>query len=279
LTLLDQARSRGVDVTCDTFPLAQKKVLKKYAWGSTALSALLPTWAFVGGPEALRKRLQSRRDRARMRKSDRSQARLAVAGHWDRIMLESAGQSPEFACQTFDKIARRMDKDPWDAVFDIILREKTYNGALMGIAAYDMEGGRAVLSHPASSVISDGVAIAPTGALSEVRFQGLQSYGYIPLLFEKFVREEALLTLEDAVRKCTSLPASRLGLKDRGVIREDAWADIVIFDPDRITCNATFEEPRQFPDGINHVFVNGEAVVRENHQTDSLPGMPLLRSG
>jgi N-acyl-D-amino-acid deacylase len=276
LSLIDGARDRGLDVTCDTFPLAQMSVLRRYAWGSTTLSALLPTWAFEGGAKKLRKRLADPAERLKMRNSDRTQARLAAAGRWDRVMLEYAENSPERVGKTFAKISRDEGIDPWDAVFDTLLRERRFYIPMMASAAYSMESGRAVLAHPTSSVVSDGLALAPYGPLADLRFQVIQSYGYIPLLFQRFVREERLLTLEEAVRKCTSLPASRLGLKDRGVLKEGGWADIVVFDPVRITCKATFKEPRQFPEGIDYVFVNGQPVVERGEQGDTLSGRAIL---
>ncbi len=276
LALIDKARKRGLDITCDTFPLAQQKFLRQYAWGSTTLSSLLPTWAFEGGANRLRKRLKDPKERAKLRNSDRTQARLAMAGRWDRVMLEYAEKSPTWVGKTFAEISKDEGIDPWDAVFDVLLREKRFYIPMMASAAYSMESGESVLSYPNSSVISDGLALAPYGALSDLKFQAIQSYGYIPLLFQKYVREEALLTLEDAVRKCTSLPAKRLGIGDRGVLREGAWADVVVFDQNKITCTATFKEPRRFPRGIDYVFVNGEAVVTRGRQGDALPGRTLL---
>lgn len=276
LAMIEEARENGLDVACDTFPLAQMRILKRYAWGSTTLSALLPTWAFEGGSERLRERLKDPKERLKLRNSDRTQARLAMAGRWDRIMLEYAEKSPAWVGKTFAQIAREEGIDPWDAVFETLLREKRFYIPMMASAAYTMESGRRVLAYPHSAVISDGLALAPYGTLKNLKFQVIQSYGYIPLLFEKFVREEGLLTLPEAVRKCTSLPASRLGLTDRGVIREGAWADIVVFDPATITCRASFDEPRRFPDGIDCVIVNGEEVVRRGKQRDVLPGKAIV---
>jgi N-acyl-D-aspartate/D-glutamate deacylase len=171
-----------------------------------------------------------------------------------------------------------MGVEPWDAVFDILLKERSPTSVAMASAGYAMDSGRRVMKHPTASIISDGLALSPTGPLANVRFQVLQSYGYIPLLFERFVKKERLMTLENAVSKCTCLPARRLGLKDRGVIEIGCAADITIFDPEEIECVATFDEPRAFPVGIEFVIVNGEVVVDNGRQTTRLPGRPILHS-
>jgi N-acyl-D-aspartate/D-glutamate deacylase len=125
---------------------------------------------------------------------------------------------------------------------------------------------------------SDAWAVAPTGVLGYGKPHP-RYYGTYPRILGKYVREERVLTLEDAIRRMTSFPAQRMGILDRGLLREGMWADVVVFDPNRVMDRATFLEPHQFPEGILYVLVNGEIVVENNQQTEKLPGKLLRRPG
>ena len=124
--------------------------------------------------------------------------------------------------------------------------------------------------------VTDGAALAPYGSLEKMKLHP-RCYGAFPLVFRKYVREEQLLTLQNAIRKVTALPAQRLGLKDRGLLREGMWADVVVFDPMQIRDEATLQEPNQYPEGITYVLVNGQIVITEGEHTGALPGK-VLRS-
>jgi len=279
LNLIEGARNKGLDVTCDSFPpIHRKEHLPSFVWASTSLTALLPSWTFEDGTSALVKRLGDPTLRSKLKVSDRPMARLATNGHWNRIVLEYAEKNPEFVGKSFGEIAKLKGCDPWDALISILLEEgEECYSATISYAAYALDDIRKVIIHPFTSIISDGLALAHYGPLRNIRFQTIQSYGYIPLLFEKCVRKDGLLTLEEAVRKCTSLPASRLRLKDRGMIKEGMRADITIFSPERIRCMASFEEPRQYPEGIEYVLVNGQLVIENGKPTANLPGETLRK--
>ncbi|RLI10717.1 D-aminoacylase, partial [Candidatus Bathyarchaeota archaeon] len=150
---------------------------------------------------------------------------------------------------------------------------------------YNEEDIRHVLRHPRSMIGSDGYALAPYGALGRGRMHP-RSYGTFPMIFRKYVRGESrpdlwhdagekVLSLEGAVRKMTSVPARKLGLKDRGLLRRGMWADIVVLDPDTVADTATYLDPYRYPAGVRHVLVNGVPVIRKGEHTGALPGRPL----
>jgi len=278
LELIDKARAKGADVSCDALvPFVREDTsLQEYMFAPGPLPAMLPEWAFEGGIEKLQERLRDKRMREEMRmKNTKAQARLAIDGQWHRIFIASCASHPEYVGKNIKEIAEKEGKDPWDVVFDLLLDEgKNCYNVLTTSAAYTVEDGIKVLKHPTASPGSDALALAPYGPLSKISM-GLGSYGFIPYFFEKYVRERKIMSLEEAVRKCTSLPAQRFGIKDRGLLCEGMWADIVIFDPDRVKCKATFAQPDQYPEGIEYVIVNGEIVIEKGQHTGALPGKPL----
>ena len=277
LALIDEARMRGLDVTCDALiPFVLEDKLPEYMFAPGILVAMLPEWAFEGGVEKLLERLRDEETRREIRiKNTKAQARLALDGQWHRIFITHSDAHPEFNGKSIQEIAKAQNKDPWDVVFDLILAEgaNCYN-IHTAAAAYTLKDGIKVLKHPTAAPESDGLALATYGPLKDLTF-GMGSYGYIPYFFEKYVRERKLFTVEEAVRKCTSLPAQRLNMRDRGLLREGMWADIVIFNPNHIRCRATFSQPNQYPEGIDYVIVNGEVVVERGEHTGALSGKPL----
>jgi len=207
---------------------------------------------------------------------------LLKHGQWQRITLLHAPKNPEVVGKTIQTIANERGKEPFDTYFDLIIE----NGhAAEAIFDYiDETNIRILLQHPAVMISSDGQVLAPYGFLNDpIPYQPC-SYGEFPGVLERYVRDEPVLTLQEAIRKMTSFPAQRLGLQDRGVLREGAWADIVIFDLERIRDRATnlyphtypFENyPHQYPEGIDYVFVNGAMVVDGEEHTGELPGVVL----
>jgi N-acyl-D-amino-acid deacylase len=280
LRLIDEARSEGLDVACDALvPFVKKDYLPEYMWASTNLVSLLPEWAFEGGIKELIKRLKDREMRKLLvEKNNRPHARLAIDGRWDRIVISSSRKSQEVVGKTIKQVAEEAKKEPWDIVFDVLLKEgEECYGVIMSSAGYALKDGIKVMLHPTSSIISDGLALAVTGSLANMSF-GFQSYGYIPYFFKNYVFKRKLLSFEEGVKKCTSLPALRLGIKDRGLLREGMWADIVLINPERLDYEGTLENPNVYAKGIEYVIVNGKIVIERGKFTENLPGMALRKT-
>jgi N-acyl-D-amino-acid deacylase len=209
-------------------------------------------------------------------------AGLLKHGRWDRIAILYATESQDAVGKTISDIARERNRDPFETYFDLIVA----NGeAVEAIFDYIDEGDiRTLLRHPAVMICSDGQVLAPYGFLNDPPPYSPCSYGEFPGVLERYVRDEPVLTLEEAIRKMTSFPAQRFGLFDRGVLRPGAWADIVVFDLDRIRDRATCfypysypleNYPHRYPEGIDLVFVNGVLVIEGERHTGALPGKVL----
>jgi len=281
LRLIEEAREEGIDVNCDMHP---------YIAGSTGLSALLPPWVQEGGPEKIVQRLKNEELRKKIRQDMIEEkipgpgpCGLVKRGMWDKLMLADCEKNKGLIGLNFEEIARRRGKDPFEAYFDLLVEEEA-RGMVVGFY-YNEEDIRRVLLHPTSMIGSDGYALAPYGPLGKGKMHP-RSYGTFPMVFRKYVRGESrkeliyddgakLLTLEKAVMKMTSVTAKKLGLKDRGLLKEGMRADIVILDPKRVADKATYLDPYQYPEGIEYVIVNGELVIDEREHTGSLPGMVL----
>ena len=262
LAAIDMARQRGVDVACD---------LPLYLMGMTTITMLLPRWVQEGGIGAMIERLRDPEIRRRIRDGDvphtNPAAALAAAGKWDKLMPISGDRRPEFIGLDLAEIARRWGREsPYDAVFDLLIEE---GKQIMIVGEFHNEADlRAALAHPFCAIESDEGAYALGGAARPHP----RAYGTFAMAFRKYVRGETrpdfalevgqeALTLEEAVRKMTSLPASRIGLLDRGFLREGACADLVVFRPEEIADTATYERPQQYPTGIDWVLVNGVPVI------------------
>jgi len=281
LRLIEEAREEGIDVNCDMHP---------YIAGSTGLSALLPPWVQEGGPEKIVQRLKNEELRKKIRQDMIEEkipgpgpCGLVKRGMWDKLMLADCEKNKDLIGLDFEEIARRRGKDPFEAYFDLLVEEEA-RGMVVGFY-YNEEDIRRVLLHPTSMIGSDGYALAPYGPLGKGKMHP-RSYGTFPMVFRKYVRGESrkeliydegakLLTLEEAVMKMTSVTAKKLGLKDRGLLKEGMRADIVILDPKRVADKATYLDPYQYPEGIEYVIVNGELVIDAGEHTGSLPGMVL----
>lgn len=209
-------------------------------------------------------------------------AGLLKHGQWQRITILHASQSQDVVGKTIEAIARERGQNPFDVYFDLIIA----NGHdVYAIFDYiDEDNIRILLQHPAVMICSDGQVLAPYGFLNDPPPYSPCSYGEFPGVLERYVRDNPVLTLEEAIRKMTSFPAQRLGLMDRGVLRPGAWADIVVFDLERLHDRATnlyphtypFENyPHRYPEGIDYVFVNGVLVVEKAQHTGALPGQVL----
>jgi dihydroorotase/N-acyl-D-amino-acid deacylase len=173
--------------------------------------------------------------------------------------------------QTIAEIAQLQNKDPIDTIFDLLIDDAGSSVAVFGMSEPDVT---LALQQPWVSVCNDSQGTAPAGLLG-AEHPHPRAYGTFPHILRKYVREEHKLSLEDAIRKFSALPAQRLRLGDRGVLKQGMWADIVIFDPSAIRDKATFENPNQLSQGMQYVLVNGVPVIENGRETNALPGKVL----
>jgi N-acyl-D-amino-acid deacylase len=257
MKFVDDAIASGVDVTFDAYP---------YEAGSTSMTIALPQWAVKGGPHELLKLLKNKDDRERMRGQG-----AEVIGQLEKIVVSAVITEKNKWCEglTLQAIADRLRRDPWDMVCDMLVEEN------LGVTFYtfsgDMNDVKVLMTHPAHMFITDGLRI---GGMPNPR-----TYGTFPKVLGQMVRDEKILTMEQAIRKMSSFPAQRYGLAGRGILRDEMKADIVVFDPVTVSGTATFAKPKQFPLGIEYVFVNGKMVVEKGKHTGALPGEPLKMRG
>jgi N-acyl-D-amino-acid deacylase len=264
LKMIDEARNMGVDVTCDVYP---------YLAGSTGLDALLPTHAWEGGVEKLIERLKNPRIRKRLRQEMKEgQSNLLTAGEWDSIMIAYCKGHREYEGKTIAEIAEQKRIDPFDLVFDLLIEEKA--SVMIVIFTMCERDMCTVLKHPATMIGSDSDSTAPYGVLGKGKPHP-RTYGTFPRVLREYARRKKLLTLENAIRKMTSFPAQKLRLNDRGLIRKGMWADITVFNPEKIVDKATYLNPHQYPSGIEYVIVNGKLVIADGKHTRELPGTVL----
>ena len=281
IALVEAARARGIRVTADQYP---------YVASSTSLTATIPPWAQDGGTDQLIARLKDPKERARIRKEMENtnpawESRYQSAGTWQNVQLASigrtrgaveAGASPnrKYEGMRVLEAAKQAGKDPFDFVFDLLIAERGSIGCVYFIID---EGDLALaMKQPWVAVGSDGSSLAIEGPL-RAGVPHPRNFGTFPRVLGRYVRDMKVIPLEEAVRKMTSLPASILGLADRGSIKEGMWADLVIFDPATVADQATFENPFQYPVGIDTVLVNGTLVLDEGKHTNARPGKVLKR--
>ena len=280
LRLVEEARARGQDVTVDNDvhtdlgpELAAALPQHIHDRGGAEIAALLRDPAV---------RRQVRAEIVGDRRPAFGPAGLVRHGRWERITLLHAPHTPEAVGRTLLALAEARGQDPFDTYFDLIVADGDEVEALFDYI--DEANIRLLLQHPAVMICSDGEVLAPYGFLNDPPPYSPCSYGEFPGVLERYVRENPVLTLEQAIRKMTSFPAQRLGLWDRGTLRPGMWADIVVFDLARVHDRATnlyphtypFENyPHQYPEGIDYVLVNGDLVVKEADHTGALPGRVL----
>lgn len=272
LSLMEEAREIGVEVTCDVYP---------YSAGMTSLITLLPPWAHEGGLGRLLERIRNSSEREKIRddmiKGSGEWESFVKCYGWKNIVVSSVKTEKNkcFEGKNLKEISElRKASDEYTALFDLILEEE--GCATMVVFQMSEEDVSRVLSNHLSMFSTDSWSVSPKGLLGAGKPHP-RFYGTYPRIFRKYVKEEKLLTLEDAVRKMTSFPAQKLGLKDRGMIKKDFWADIVIFDIKKINDKATYDNPHQYPEGISYVLVNGEIVVENRVHKHILPGRVLYK--
>ena len=274
LARIKQARDQHLDITADIYP---------YIAGSTALSASLPPWALEGGTEKMLARLRDPNTRQRLKK-EISETQTA----WENIYLGSGGpggvligsvvnrELEQLQGKRISEIAAEQKKDPLDALFDFILADNGQTGAIyFMMSETDM---RAAMQAPFVSFCTDSGSRATDGPLAGSKSHP-RGWGSYPRILGRYVRDEKLLSLEAAVHKATAAPAARVGLRDRGLLREGMFADITVFDPNKIIDRATFEMPNQYPIGVEYVLVNGKISVDKGQRTTALAGRVLRGPG
>jgi len=271
---VDSARRAGLDVTADSYGYT--------AWMND-LSAFVPPWAHDGGNARLIERLQDRATRARIRR-DMVTPSTAWDNEWQEIsgphdVLVGVILNPALRGlqgKRLDEIATTWHEDAMNALFDLLIKDsaRTYV-AVFGMAERDVAF---ALRQPWVSIGTDFQGSSPDGILGAERPHP-RAYGTFPRILRKYVREEHLLSLPEAIRKFTALPAQREHLSDRGVIKRGMWADLVVFDPDSIADRATYGDPNQLSVGMRYVLVNGVPVIAEQRLTGVLPGRVLFGPG
>ena len=265
-SIFERARDDGTDIAFDLYP---------YLAGAAGFVSLTPAWMEGQGVDAVLKMLADPATRRRAREDMEGGWWGDMPWHFDKIVIVKVGPEGDRSHlgRSVEEIAESRGTHPLETVLDMILEDPRVESVMDNRTEEDM---RSFLAHPLSIVGSDGTAISPDGIWS-VTQPHPRIYGTHPRVLGHYVREEGVLSLEDAVRKMTGFPAERIGLRDRGRIEEGLAADLVVFDPETVVDVATYEDPHRFPEGVPHVFVNGEAIVRDGELTGALPGRVLRR--
>jgi N-acyl-D-amino-acid deacylase len=271
---INAARAQGIDVTADTYAYT--------AWFND-FSAFIPAWAHDGGSARLIERLKDPAMRARIRKD-----MMTPSNDWDNEWEEISGpediligvvKNPKLLPlqgKRLSEVAKLQNKDALDALFDLLIEDN----ASTEVAVFGMSEADVVLAlqQPWVALDNDSSGTSPEGILGQ-EHPHPRAYGTFPRVLRKYVREENKLTLPDAIRKFSALPAQRMRLTDRGALKAGLWADVVVFDPATVRDLATFENPNQLSQGMEYVLVNGIAVIDQGKQTGALPGKVLRGAG
>ncbi len=263
LEKLDQARAAGMQVTCDRYP---------YIAYNTGLSSLFPLWSREGGSEKFVSRLQNPALQDRLRQE--AITKVMNLGGWQTVMIASLSKNPErkkYEGKNFVELSQD-GTDPFKLLVELLIKEEG-GGSMVGFGMSEDELA-GVLKYPYAMAASDGSALATNGKL---RFGNPhpRSFGTFPRVLGKYAREEKLFDLAEAIRKMTALPASALGIKNRGVLEVGHYADVVIFDANMVNARATWTAPHQYPAGIQFVLVNGEVVIDSGEFNGKLAGKVL----
>jgi N-acyl-D-amino-acid deacylase len=268
LAEIDAARQRGVQVDADQYP---------YTTATNPLRNLLPTWVQAGGMEDMLQRLAEPATRARIRQDIAAQGlnNFGRIPSWDNVRIAISPHQPEYAGRTLGDVAQSRSADPIDAVCDYLIADHGHTRVLITSMAEDDV--RTILQSPTMLVGSDGTSLAPHGITGQGKPHP-RFYGTFARVLGRYVRELGLLSLPQAIYKMTGGSAAALGLQDRGLLREGYWADIVLFDPQQIADQATFDNPHQFATGLSTVMVNGTVVIDQGEHTGTLPGRVLRRT-
>jgi len=272
---IEGARARGLDITADQYP---------YVAGATSLGAAVPPWSHEGGTAKFVERLKDPATREKLKQEMRT-----PSNNWENFFLGAGGgegilissvlnrELAKYEGKRINEVARMMGKkDEIDALFDLLIADNAQTSMIIFLMSE--EDVKLALRQPWVSVGVDHGAVALTGPLSEGKAHP-RGYGAFPRILGRYVRDEHVLTLEEAIRKMTSLAANRVHLADRGLLKPGFFADVVVFDPQRIHDVATFEDPNRLSAGMQYVLVNGGVVIFAGKQTNALPGRPLRGPG
>jgi N-acyl-D-amino-acid deacylase len=269
IELIHDAACRGVDVNFDVHP---------YLWGLTFPTALLPVGALEGGPGRLLERLDDPAFRQAVRDNPNALPQHLRQGHHEKIVLRYAERSPQWIGKSVAEIAADVGEDAYDAVFELMRAESDgFAGMMWIVDLVDEDDLKFLLRQPECFVAADGMALATDGPLARVGMHP-RCFGWTARLLARYVRDEAVLTLPEAIAKMTGRPAAKARLDNRGLVRDGAPADLVVFDLAGLRDNATYQEPNAYPDGFTHVFVNGQRVMEHGRQHGGLPG-EVIRAG
>jgi N-acyl-D-amino-acid deacylase len=274
VAFIEKARASGLDISADTYAYT--------AWNNS-LSAFIPPWAHDGGDAKLIERMKDPETRARIRKDMKTPTKS-----WDNEWTEIPGPESILVSSVLNpvlrplqgkrvsEIAKMWGKDPIDTICEILIQDHAATSvSVFGMQESDVE---LALKQPWVSADNDSGGTSPEGILGQDKPHP-RAYGTFPRILSKYVREEKLLTLPDAIRKFTALPAQRMRFTDRGVLKKGMWADVVIFDPAKVHDVATYENPNQFSVGMDFVLVNGELVIDGGKMTGARPGKVLRGPG
>jgi N-acyl-D-amino-acid deacylase len=269
------ARARGLDVTANMYP---------YDRASNGLDACLPIWVREGGTDAMLARLKdpAMRERIKREMDDPNvkewENQWYGSGGGAGVMISTVVEPSlrKWEGKSLAQIGKEMGRDPRDAVMDLVIADQARTDVIISIMREDDV--RTALSNPMISIGTDSGARAEDGPFSESKSHP-RAWGSFPRILGKYVRDEKLMPLEDAIRRFTSRPASRLGLADRGLLRPGFKADVTLFNPETVRDRSTFEDPTHYSEGVLHVFVNGKAVVADGKITAERPGQPIRGQG
>ena len=274
LALINDARSKGVRITADMYT---------YTAGATGLNSCMPPWVYDGGPDAAYKRLQDPETRKKIADAMRTPSRdwenlYLLAGSPDRILLASfkSDALKPLTGKTLAEVARLRGKDPTETVMDLVLEDRSRVGTIYFMM--DEDNVKKQIRQPWVSFGSDAASMAPEGVFLKSSTHP-RAYGNFARLLGKYVRDENVISLSEAIRRLSGLPASNLELDHRGFLQQGMFADVVVFDPQTIVDVATFEKPQQYSVGVKHVFVNGIQVLKDGEHTGARPGRALWGPG
>jgi N-acyl-D-amino-acid deacylase len=274
IKMIEEARRQGVKLSADMYT---------YPAGGTGLDASLPPWVFDGGRDAAYKRLQDPVTRQKIAEAVRTPTNewenlYLLSGSPDRILLASFRNDSlkPLTGKTLAEVAKMRGKDPIETIMDLLLEDRSRIGTIYFLMSEDNI--RKQIRQPWVSFGSDAASIATEGVFLKSAAHP-RAYGNFARLLGKYVRDEKVISLTEAVRRLTSLPAANLGLNHRGLLQKGMFADVVIFDPQTIGDRATFENPHQYSVGVRDVFVNGQQVLKNGEHTGAKPGKALWGPG
>jgi len=274
IRMIDEARRQGVKITANMYT---------YTAGGTGLDAAMPPWVFDGGREAAYKRLQDPATRQKIADAIRTPTNewenlYLAAGSPDRILLASfkSEKLKPLTGKTLAEVARLRGKDPVETIMDLVLEDRSRIGTIYFLMSE--ENVKKEIRQPWVSFGSDAASIAPEGVFLKSAAHP-RAYGNFARLLGKYVREEKVISLTEAVRRLSGLPATNLGLDHRGFLKPGMFADVVVFDPQTIADRATYDNPHQLAVGVRHVFVNGVQVLKDGEHTGAKPGKALWGPG